>query len=524
MAGPTLAIDIARRRFRAVEVSRSGATLRVERVLIEEVPARIDIADANALGEWAGALLSRNGFRRGRATVALSREHVSLKRMTLPTTDPAELPEMVRLSMVRELPFDPADAVIDYVPADEAEGRTTVLAAAMPRSMVDHVRAVAKAAGLRIEQVSLRCMGIAALLRTLVSNEDRAGSAWLALDNADDGVELSVLTEDGLRFSRAAEVAHSSRDSEFAEGIITEAKRSWMSYRIVEDAPSIRGGFIFGEKRINRLVHQALSEMMGVRIEPAERHPRVESARDDLASAWPLAGLLLEPAIGAPSFNFSSPRRPPDRAAHVRQRVLAVAGLAIVVLAGLFAAGFAHVRNLEKERDSLAAQIDAEADGFYRYQRDRARFEHLEQWLTTRVNWLAHFRAVAALLPGPESVVLDEWSGSFRREPEVEFNRMARGDERWRAPIDLLISIGGEATSQSIVDSVRETFVESREYTALPLGPDSQDGSRYPHSFKLALRTTLAKPTSGEIQESEPIAEGERERIDSSGERGDEGS
>lgn len=524
MAGnSTMAIDITRRRFRAVEVSRSGQVLRIERVLVHDVPDRLDLADAVAVGEWMGATLTRHGFRRGRVTIAMSREHVSLKRITLPTVDPFELPDMVRLSMQRELPFDPADAVIDFVPAESVDGKTTVLAAAMQRSLVDHMGALARAAGLRIDRISLRCMGVSALLRTLVDESDRAGNAWLGVDVTEDGVELSVLTEDGIRFSRAAEVPRAVSDADFVEGVITETKRSWMSYRIVEDAPAISGGFVFGDRRFTKSIHDSLADLMGVKVEPVHTHPRIDASSHDLAGTWPLAGLLLEPAIGARSFDFQSPRRPPDRAARVRQRALAAAGIVIVLFAGLYAMGFSHIRALKATRDSLANQISAEDDDFYRYQRDRARLDHLEQWLATRINWLAHLRAVQQRLPGPDVLVLDEWSASLR-DPRIEFDRNARGTERWRAPIDIQISLAGEAKSQMIIDSLRESFVESREYTAAPVGPDSQSGRRYPHSFKLALRSSSTSPASEEEQANQHIADSAQGQPESSGDRGDEGS
>jgi len=519
----TMAIDITRRRFRAVEVSRAGQLLRVERVLVHDVPERLDLGDAAAVGAWMGATLTRHGFRRGRVTIAMSREHVALKRITLPTVDSFELPDMVRLSMQRELPFDPADAVIDFVPAEVKDGRTTVLAAAMQRSLVVHMAALAKAAGLRIERISLRCMGVSSLLRTLVDERDRAGNAWLGVDVTDDGVELSVLTEDGIRFSRAAEVPRADKDSDFIDGVITETKRSWMSYRIVEDAPAISGGFVFGDRRITKSIHDALADLMSVKVEPIHRHPRIDASSHDLAGTWPLAGLLLEPLIGARSFDFASPRRPPDRAARVRQRLLAAAGIAIVLLAGSYAIGFAHVRRLSHEQETLASQIKSEAEDFYRYQRDRARLDHLEQWLATRVNWLEHLRAVQGHLPGPELLVLDEWSASLR-DPRIEFDRNARGGDRWSAPLDIQISLAGEAKAQTIVDSLRESFVESREYTAAPVGPDSQDGRRYPYPFKLAVRSSTPSPAIEEDLANQKVAESAAGQVESSGDRGDEGS
>ena len=51
----------------------------------------------------------------------VSREHVAVKRLTLPTIEVQELPEMTRLALHRDLPFDPQEAVIDFVATGRAQ-------------------------------------------------------------------------------------------------------------------------------------------------------------------------------------------------------------------------------------------------------------------------------------------------------------------------------------------------------------------------------------------------------------------
>ena len=108
-----IAIDIGRHRLRAVLASQQRNTIRIQRVLVENVPDELDSDDAESLGRWVGDCLKTARFPRENAVFALAREHVGLKRMMLPSTDDAELPQMTRLALQRELPFNAENAVID---------------------------------------------------------------------------------------------------------------------------------------------------------------------------------------------------------------------------------------------------------------------------------------------------------------------------------------------------------------------------------------------------------------------------
>ena len=167
-----LAIEIGPRRIRALLAGRERERLVVKRVLVEDVPGDVHVDDPAAFGAWIGAALRGAGLDRRRAAVAISREHVGLKRLTLPTLDRGELPDMTRLALRRELPFDAEHAVIDFVPVDRDDTRTTVVAVAVPAEVLERTRAVVAAAGLTIDRIGLRALGSLALLRSVPTGGD----------------------------------------------------------------------------------------------------------------------------------------------------------------------------------------------------------------------------------------------------------------------------------------------------------------------------------------------------------------
>ncbi len=231
-----IAIDIGRRRLRALLAARGRRNLAVRRVLVEPVPENLNTQDAQAVGAWVGQCLRSAGFPKGKATIAISRERVGLKRITLPTVADDELPQMTRLALGRDLPFDADTAVIDFVTLERDDTSTTVLAVAIPETVLAFEKEIAAAAGLGIERISLRSMGSAALLGSLNAPP---GDGALAVDITGEGVEFTVVLDGMIRFARAADLPPLGDDTGTANAVVTETRRTWMSYRIVEDSNDV---------------------------------------------------------------------------------------------------------------------------------------------------------------------------------------------------------------------------------------------------------------------------------------------
>ena len=272
-----IAIDLGRRNLRAVLVARNRDGLKVQRVLAEPVPESLAASEATAVGHWVGRRLADAGFPKARTTIAIAREQVALKRITLPTIDPNELPEMTRLALRRDLPFDAETAVIDFVCVDRTESATTVLAVAVPDSVLAFARQMARAAGLPVERISLRSMGSAALLGSLTGDADGA----LAVDITAEGVDFNVVVNGAIRFSRAGELPTLDDPSALADAVVTETRRTWMSYRIVEDSNDVRHAVVIGDRKVGREVAGSIEKVLRVSTELIAEHPRVDSGGRD---------------------------------------------------------------------------------------------------------------------------------------------------------------------------------------------------------------------------------------------------
>ncbi len=490
----TIAIDVGRRRVRALCARRNGRRLYVQRVLVDTIPDNVDADDAQAIGKWIGAILREANFPRTAATVAISRERVVLKRMSLPTISDDELPDMARLALRRDLPFDADEAVIDFITTGRTENSTAILAVAVSRSVISFAETMASAAGLSVERVSLRSMGTAALLSTYAERDDRG---MLAIDITGDAIEFNVVVDGVIRFSRGAELTYGDAPAKVSETIATETRRTWMSYRIVADSNDVAGAIVLGDRTVGADASIPIREMLNVPTEVFDEHPLVQRGGHEMETAWPLAGLLLESTLGGQTIDFANPRKAPDIAARRRQRIIAAAGILVVALLGAWTVGNVKLKRLQAEFDTLETKADGDVSRARRFKRDMLKLSHLEEWGTVGVDWLDHVAHLDQVAPPTDELVLDSWLGAmdFRG---VQYDK----DRTWSAPCQIKIVIEGEAQDRLTADAFRAALVNGDQYTLHSAGPDAGGGRRLPFSLNYRLASTDSSPLRDEIDEA----------------------
>lgn len=505
--GPSIAIEVGRRTARAVWLSHSRdprMNLTVRKAMVAEIPADLRAPSGNdpdALGNWLGEQLKLAGIPRSKAVIALPRELVGLKRMNLPTVDDAELPDMVRLAMQRELPFDAAGMVIDFIPQERSATSTAVLAVALPQPVLAATQSMARAAGLSIGRITLSTMGAAALgelggqksvvreqkLESLdrLTFDSRPLTSSLVIDLTGDSIELVVVVNGTIRFSRAAELPAATDRSAITDAVITETRRTWTSYRTAEEAVDVQDAVLLGDPRVGELATKSIEEIIKVKPRVLHQHESIESANGEaLDRMWPLIGLLREPDRRVPQIDLANPRRAPDIAAQKRKRRVLAAAACVLGVGLLFTMARLNLRSLQAQTGSLSQAQSGGAGEYARYWRDLYKLDHLKQWQSSRIDWLERANYLMQFSPPPDQVVLDSWSGSI--DPvDVRFDSKTRA---WRTPREVTIVLDGEARDRETADAFRAKLVNDSMFSTSSTGADTKGGRRLPFGFTYRLR------------------------------------
>ncbi len=483
----TMAIDPGERFLRAVLVRHERGGVTVARAIAAPLPSDVDPADAEAMGRFVSETLRRSGFGSGGAIVTLDREQATVRRMDLPTVDDAEFPDMARLAVQRETPPEAGTLVTDLLPRERSATSTTALVTAAPQRSIDQIQTLVRQAACDPSMVSLRVFGASRLLAEQASE----GRAVLGLDCTGEGIELVVVRDGEIRYTRGVRLAATDAAGT-GEALASEAKRSWMSYRFSQPDDTIGTVIVFGTEA-SRTALAPLEKVFGAPLVAYQPSDAItigsEVDRQALAECWPLVGLLLEDGNGEETINLAAPRKAPDLAARRRQRVLAGAG--VLVLAALlgWTLGNKARQNLAADVEDLKERATNKLPDHFRFKRDTLRLQHLKTWESVKPEWLEHLRFFHGFAQDSSAVVLESWNATLEAS-DVRYDRREKDKEkRWSVVKDVKISVEGEAKDRTVADALRDALVDDARYTLTSTGADTQGGHRLASPFSYVLRS-----------------------------------
>ncbi|HYE60486.1 MAG TPA: hypothetical protein VD997_00695 [Phycisphaerales bacterium] len=460
-------------------------------------PESVAPDNAKAVGEWLGKELKDAGIPRSRVILAMARNDVVLKPLTLPASDDlneASIAGAVRLQMVRQLTMSMDGTAIDYmIMPGRAQGTIGVIAGAMPGHRVQWARDVAAAAGCKLKRIGLRCSGAAALLAEL--SQRRSGPV-LGIAVGATTTEFVIVEDGQMMLARVAELPRPESASEyeaFVQRLAVEAKRTWMSYRSATPGLEVDLVAVLGDGELAREVASACGKGLGVPGEMvplpslAARSCNVPEAERGTMAA--LAGLLIEGVVGKPGLDFANPRKAPDLAARRRQGVLAAALVLIVVGGFGLVASKKSLGSMQAKLDTLRAEEGRLKRNLDQYLALHARVNHIEQWKNARVDWLPHIHKLSETLPSPHDSTTDEINGKFLASTFYDPKGKSQypGGE-WTTRVQTVFNLDGKVDNRTIAAGLRERILSDKIYTVESRGPD------VPDRYAIELATHLPRP------------------------------
>ena len=467
---PTLAIDLGREIVRAVRVKR-GRSLVVTGTLLERLPETVERDDASSVGLWLKDQLQKLGVNGGAAVFVLERDIVSIRRVEVPSTDPDELPDMVRMSIEKDLPIDAEDAIIDYIPIHEEGHSTIVHAVAISRRDVNHIHMVAAAAGLDVGGITLRCLGST----YLAGRSEKSSDGVLAIDVTGEGLEFIVCNDHELLFSRGVGMQGEQGAPPDAEQLSVETRRSWLSYRVSRGDIEAPHAIVLGGEHADKIVEK-IQENTGLTTKAYTGDNLIQGA-GNMRGIWPLAGVLS--SMGeVEQINLNDPRAAPDRAARSRQRSLIMTGIVVITAGFGWTLGNMQFTSFSESARELESKARGATAEYHDFRRREYRIEHLETWQSIRPDWLEHLRVVTTPERGNNSIVLESFAGTLEVEA-TDFDKV----KGFSIPARSRLVIEGDGQTQGIVFGLRKIMVEDPRYTIRTIGADAQGKGDYPLSL-----------------------------------------
>jgi Tfp pilus assembly protein PilN len=219
----SLGLEIGSDALRWVELEEERGRLTVRSSGATGLPAAREERAAEALR----ALVSERRWRGREVTVALPREAVTLRWLSLPTASREETSGMVELEAAQSLPFPAEEAAWDFVATPGGGGRQDLLLVAARRALVRARREWVEGAGLRVGAVSADPLATAALYR---ATGPELETTALLIHLSGGTVTLSRVQGERLLLSRSV-----ARVQGTAEELAMEVRRTLVAGAMVSD-------------------------------------------------------------------------------------------------------------------------------------------------------------------------------------------------------------------------------------------------------------------------------------------------
>ncbi|MGC8666731.1 MAG: pilus assembly protein PilM [Chthonomonadales bacterium] len=342
------AIEIGFSAVRAVEIEGThGGPRVVKKGQAPLLPTCLDdpvLLRANLPGAIRAAL-AQAGIGSGKAVASVPRRMVTLKFARLPHATPEQIAGMVQFEAQQYIPFPIEEVTLDHeIVSDPSEELTTVMIAAARRSLIEEVMAAFDAAGVNVERLAVSSLALAELCRDAV-----VPTAILSVEPA--AIDMAVVADGRVVFSRAAALSDEGRSSAATNVIVEEIVRSFAAYENEHRGHPIGAVRIAGSPATIHQLEEPLREVLGTDTTLLNGSLFTREDQTNLEYAGTIGLALSEVASPLAHINLVPASRLERRRAARRRIQTAIAMVGILAL--LAAAGAWASRSIENQRAEL---------------------------------------------------------------------------------------------------------------------------------------------------------------------------
>lgn len=404
-----------------VRVTRSGSGRVVETAVTRPIPEpRGEEEIAAVLRE----LVAEEKVRSIELNVAVPRNEITTRVVTLPSVDPREIHRIARLEVEEFVPYSADELEVDEAILEQLpDGSSKVLVAIAHKDVVDRAISLLAKAGVEPAYVGVSCF---ALFNAFVfGTKPLPTGPTVLLDVNDFGTD--VLVTEGGRVSFTRGVAHLRAPSATPEEIAAELRNSLETYSRETGGKTVERVLLSGAVERPDEVAKKLAAIVGLDVGKADFVERACEIEDQGWRYGVQAGLALS-ALEQPALDLNLiPRRVLERTESQGKRkaglVAAALGCLVLMMAYLIVNNkLGDKRNYVGFLDGQIARMEQPAQ---RVKEKKARVDAISRQLSRRNSALEVLGELHRL--APEGLVVEEVR--FVRDKNVSITGQCYGRE-----------------------------------------------------------------------------------------------
>lgn len=369
-------------------------------------------------GQWLKQELHKLGIKAKEVLVSLPREEAVVRQLDVPDVPDNELPDLVRLQAETRSASSLDRLILDFLPlpkTGDGPGRQ-VLVVTIPREKIDRLKGIIDAAGLEAASIGISPIGAGEIIARTDRTQAASGETTLIVARTGKRVEISLVRQNQLLFTHSAQL-HGDDDETDSRAAMAEIRRTLGAQARVDADMTVNRVRIIGSEDENRTLRRLLEEHLEcvvLAIDPLVDAPISVDASDSshrhAAYAGPIGMLLATQSPLVPAIDFLHPREPVVPRDLRKVKFAAAAAAVVLLVGGLATYTWLRVRSLNAQIDVLAKNTARITDALTKGKPRIDAAVVVDDWQRRSVDPLAHFNAIAAILPGNDRLYLKNWS------------------------------------------------------------------------------------------------------------------
>jgi hypothetical protein len=415
--------------------------------------------NAAELGDQLRRFLRDKGFSSRRVIVGLAAKWVLAREIDVPPADPEALAGLLGIQAERAFAINAGELIFDYCGRTSATEKRRVLLFAAPRDVVERIRALTEAAGLRLESLTVSALACGKAL-------SGAGPACrYGLYARPTYCEFWDQSDDGPRFVRHVPLVKDGTPADYTASLTSTIQRLILLSSGQGQSPPHRiaaynacGLSHETVRQVNELlgpqiaVHDACAGLLSKGVRLSDRPEAMHS----IAAA---AVAMTVMGTDKPPVDFLNPRIGEHRASG-RKRIIAWAGgvaavcfLSLGITAGIWRSNMRAVAAYRAELEGLSGDVAAAREMV-------DRVAYARSWTSRQPHFLDYLRELTQAFPDEGSV----WVTSLALNPDDTGSVVGK--------------TRNEASFYAVLDKIRENKTAFSDVTMTHIrnaGRDSQE-------------------------------------------------
>lgn len=407
--GTGIGIDIVGNWLVVAQAARSGSRVQVGPSLALKMATELTPASAPDLGKRLKEELGKAGFVAADTVVALRRQAVVSKSLSIPKCPPEELPAMVMFAAEEEWKDSAGTGTLDYQADQDHESGRTVLAASAKADVVESIQTLCRHADLPLKAVVPRPYAS----RTACDRSDAFQAHQRVLLIATGGwlgqvVEEAISDQDAIELSlwqgQQLELVRWTPFGERADRLAGEIRRTIAAVLSQQPEGEVDRLMVVGEEV--QATAQTLSGSLGRPLETFSPLAGMETNANFSATTAALGAALGAASGIAWPIDFSRPKRPrPPRDRRRPMAILAGSFAALVIAGGYW---MLHRARSDREAriDYLTIELGRLNSELTALQPVLQRHKGISEWTSGDVQWLDELEHFATVAPTTDQAFL----------------------------------------------------------------------------------------------------------------------